>query len=365
VNSAKSSSKELAVKDVKLLFEFCILNDNTRDSFVYFYDLRALNGIDNQILMLMLYQTVKQDVVDGKVLLDLYKMIKDQKNFKWNQSIINILMKGFSKIGHMKEALDQYERIFTLHLFPQPHHLLTMLVCASNAGDSKYFSRFYYRMRQKKIAPMSFTLKALVENFGSHKSIAWTKSKEANIKLMDILWMIEFSCRVRNYKRAAEFVIEARDLHNNPATILFELFMKGVVKDIPQKREEAKEILRNLKKESYLKDKVIIAEYSAWIRNLITELGDKATDVPKHKENKKIEPIRITRKKQKMILYGERKKKRYVSKFSNDSKMFQFAPEYIQRIEDWKKEALKSKEKREIEAKVDSEIKQQLTNSAQ
>jgi len=66
-----------------------------------------------------------------------------------------------------------------------------------------------------------------------------------------------------------------------------------------------------------------------------------------------------------MILYGERKKKRYVSKFSNDSKMFQFAPEYIQRIEDWKKEALKSKEKREIEAKVDSEIKQQLTNSAQ
>jgi len=52
-----------------------------------------------------------------------------------------------------------------------------------------------------------------------------------------------------------------------------------------------------------------------------------------------------------MILYGERKKKRYVSKFSNDSKMFQFAPEYIQRIEDWKKEALKSKEKREIEVK--------------
>jgi len=39
------------------------------------------------------------------------------------------------------------------------------------------------------------------------------------------------------------------------------------------------------------------------------------------------------------------KKKRYVSKFSNDSKMFQFAPEYIQRIEDWKKRSIKIKRK--------------------
>jgi len=57
-----------------------------------------------------------------------------------------------------------------------------------------------------------------------------------------------------------------------------------------------------------LKDKVIIAEYSAWIRNLITELGDKATDVPKHKENKKIEPIRITRKKAKNDFIWRKKK---------------------------------------------------------
>jgi len=103
-------------------------------------------------------------------------------------------------------------------------------------------------------------------------------------------------------------------------------------------------------------DKATLIEFNNWVQNVKDHIGEQnlvtippTVVIPRMK-------ARVTRKEMAIALGYRRPRIRYVSRYTDDSKLFEYVPQYLRRLEREKRDIAREQEKVRIDAKIKAEL---------
>jgi len=293
---------------------------------------------------------------DNTLIKSVYRDLLSIHRLKFSKLTTTILLKSFCLFGEVQILLECYERLYQYGHLPEKIHWQCLLKGAARSGDPKNFTRFYSRLVKKGLQPSKEMLKHLLDEWGSNENMAWKLSKECNCHVHDYVYVVDFAQRVHNYKRALQFVQDVYHLKVQPTYQLYVMFMRGVSRDYPKFRYQIRDWkLRFASKYGFV-DKATVLDFEAWMSTVREHIGEEnlinapvGPTIPHPK-------LRVTRN-EIATQYGYKPpKQRYTSQYTDDSKLFQFVPEYALRLEREAKEKERDREKERIQKEIAIEL---------
>jgi len=292
--------------------------------------------------------TIAKTVVD-----DLFSI----RHSKWNQETVLICLKTLSLFGSMSQLIRVYERMFLDGNLPDLRHWSFMLRGAARAGCPKYFVRWHQRIIKKGYRLSPYFIRTLLDQWGSHDDWNWKLSKEACMSTLDFCVMISLAQRYRNYKLACQFIHDIYRLDTQPTLQVYEVFTRGVSRDLPAFRLDAREWRLKWTGITGILDKQTRTDFESWVEDIKHFIGaENLSYLP-------LQPIvrrptkRQTVKERKAEKGLLRKRVRYVSQFTDDENLFEMVPAYLRRIkyeeEKKNKEALARQQEQAVEQVIE------------
>jgi len=340
----------------KLFYHYMTLGDLERALITFFDHKDARDGAPASPLMCQFMLIVGGKKKDPVLIKSIYRDIMEIPRLRFSRLMTTILLKSFSLFGEVKILLECYERLYQFGHLPEPVHWYSMLKGASRCGDPKHFARFFYRLVKKELTPSKKVLVALLTEWGQNEDVAWKRSQACNLKEFDFAYVVDIAQRTHNYKLAFRLVQDVYNLDKQPTYQLYEVFMKGVSRDLPRFRHDVRAWKTRFSAKYGSVDKATVLEFEEWMNTIKEHIGEEnmakvpiAPVVPKIK-------TRFTRKDfliQNNLLPP---RVRFTSKFTDDSRLFEYVPEYLRRLERESEQYQIKKKQEEAERKAAAEI---------
>jgi len=273
-----------------------------------------------------------------------------QSNPKWDALSVNITLKAAAVLGPMPALLEAYEKLFEIGQIPTIEHLYIVLAGAARAGCVKTFSRFYNRLSRKRALLPRQHLKRLLASWGRSDDVGWRASRQCSTKVMDFVFMVQIATKYRNYDLAMRMLTDVLKLDKQPTYQLYEEFIIAVQGAIPRFHPTGRALRLRWRTSNGAMDKATINEANAWVKTVRDYIGEEnLSDLPQQPHAPK--PRLLPSRKQRARLAGKPPLVPYKSKWTDDSKLFEFVPHYLRRVERERKEALR-KDKKQTEEKI-------------
>lgn len=344
---AKGNFSEIAPKTLeKLFFFYLALGDKDR-CFVHFVNHKQIEH-PNGLMCLGLMILGAQDN-DAALIKTGYHDFAKNVDSLYTRWVLNIILKAFVQLGDMPTLLTNYEKLYISGV-PQKREWQLMLKGAARCGDPKHFGRFLYRLIKKGARPSKAALQALIQEWGASENWNWKLSKACNMKVYDYVYAVDAALRVHNYEKATQFMQDVYKLDKQPTVQLFEAFLFGVNRDFPALRAEASEWKRLFQDKYGTLDHEIVTKFEKWVEKVKDYIGRDNLANPKLPPHIPKPPKRPSRKVLRENLGVGTPKERYVSEFTDPTKLFEFVPYYFRRLE---------RESEEYKLKVENEKKRQ------
>eukprot|EP01124_Arcella_intermedia_P007664 TRINITY_DN1472_c0_g2_i1.p1 TRINITY_DN1472_c0_g2~~TRINITY_DN1472_c0_g2_i1.p1 ORF type:complete len:626 (+),score=136.70 TRINITY_DN1472_c0_g2_i1:272-1879(+) len=343
----------------RLFYHYMILGDLER-ALITFFDHREARQAKDKApaspLMCQFMMIVAGKKKDPLLIKSIYRDIQEIPRLKFSRLMTTILLKSFSLFGEVKILLECYERLYQFGHLPEPVHWYCMLKGTSRCGDPKHFARFFYRLVKKDLTPSKEVLVALLAEWGQNEDWGWKRSQACNLKEFDYAYLVDIAQRTHNYKLAFRMVQDVYNLDKQPTFQLYEMFLKGVSRDLPKFRHDVRTWKARFATKYGSVDKATVLEFEEWMKTIKEHIGEEnmsnvpiAPTIPRIKN-------RFTRKEFLIQNNLMPPKVRFTSKFTDDSRLFEYVPEYLRRLERESEQYQARKKQEEAERKAAADI---------
>jgi len=277
-------------------------------------------------------------------------------HLRWSQETVLICLRTLCQFGLLPLLLKVYDRMYLDGNIPDLRHWSCMLRGAARSGCPKYFARFHQRIEKKGYELEKPFVRSLLNEWALHDDWTWKLSKQACIRTFDFSVMIALAQRYRNYKLAIQFIHDIYKLDTQPTVQVYEVFSRGISRDFPRFRLDARDWRLKWTGKTGILDKQVRLDFESWVSDIEKYIGpENLSCVPLQPIVRR--PKRQQTRKERMAEKGIlRERIRYTSRFTDNDKLFEMAPAYLRRIKYEEEKKKKEELSQQKDEKIDQEI---------
>jgi hypothetical protein len=289
------------------------------------------------------------------------------RGFEPDMLTFNILLAAFSESGNVAGALTIYDALFAHKIIPEATHLELILKTAAVAGDCRTFARFFYRLKHKNQPLHRNKLRYLLQIWG--RSLRLDLLRQQDVQCKDVTLTLELALRAHNYFMAITLISQLKDLGLRMDATMAETFLRACLRD-RYLSQDARALIAKLRYIYHsIVDRSLLNELMTFMNTRIPEhirsLGLPLTHAVPPPAPPSPPRSHVTRRQSREQylspeeLERRRTRQRYVSKWSDDEKLFLFVPHYKARLEAEKRQQQLAQQRQQLQA-ITSEVDKEL-----